>query len=250
MTERMPVLTALPAYRAAVAELPLTTRLTVDPRGAVVIVDGWRGAIDAASVGAVAVIIADPGSSGFGEQESLDLGVPVVVGRSRLRPDVAEDAVSGRRGAMPRAITVDSSASRPDAAAALRDAVGWARALAGGALELRAARATTRGATALLERDGIPCSIGIGFLADAGGMLRVTALGETVTDVTVDAAAGPASVETSTAAGLLRAPARSETAERLALRRAVAAVRNGTSSHDLDELFHDTDLAVRILASA
>ena len=74
------------------------------------------------------------------------------------------------------------------------------------------------------------------------------ALGEVITDVEVEGRAGR--LATASAAGRLVAPARFESSERLALRRALAAVAAHTTPTDLDDLAADTDLVERMPADS
>ena len=87
-----------------------------------------------------------------------------------------------------------------------------------------------------------------------GELLRVRALGETATDLEIDEAMGRWELATSTTAGRTIAPARFEEGERMALRRAVAAIASGaTRLPDLDELLHDATAAetlVRFVAAS
>ena len=78
-------------------------------------------------------------------------------------------------------------------------------------------------------------------------MLRVQALGETSTELEIDAPLGRAELATSTVGGRLVAPARFEAGERAALRRAVEAVAQGLPSADLEDLLHDAEAATAAL---
>ncbi len=79
------------------------------------------------------------------------------------------------------------------------------------------------------------------------GRIRVQALGEAITDVEVEGRA--ARLSTASAAGRLIAPIRFESPERLALRRAIAALESAAAPADLDELAADTELVERMLKS-
>src|SRR5687768_17419896 len=103
MTSAVGVLCDDLAYGAAVAELPLRTRLTGDAAGAIVVVPGggnWcDGVRSAAAAGALAVIVVHPGVLPSADIHGLYGGLggfPVVLQRSHFRPDAALDAAAGR----------------------------------------------------------------------------------------------------------------------------------------------------------
>jgi hypothetical protein len=260
---RQGIVTALPSYVAAVAELPLSAALAGDVDGAVVVVPGsgnwWQGMMAARHGGAAAVVIADPRvvphevlASG-----SWPGGIPVIVERPRLRPDVVADAVRARRGSPARIVTVECAAPSAGLDAAIRDGLGWVRSLAQGPLTLRSSVATEHGRVALLDSAGtagasIPATLAATTMAAAGpgaagGLLQVLALGEVRTDVTVDQPAGLTRLETSTEVGVLRAPERFESSARLALRRALEGCSTGEPTPDLDELLEDIRLMEALL---
>ena len=254
------VFAALPAYVAAAAELPLSAALTNDVRGAVAIVPGsgdwWQGMLAARAGGATAVVIADPEMLPREaiESHSWPPGIPVIVERPRLRPDVVADAVRARGGESARIVTVECAAPAACLDAVIRDGLGWARSLVQGSLTLRSGAAAARGRIALLDSAGpaggsIPTTLaGIAVAGlHPGGLLQLLALGEVRTEVTVDQPAGLTRLETSTEDGTLRAPERYESSARLALRRALAACSSGQSVTDLDELLEDAALTWALL---
>ncbi|MGF9647676.1 hypothetical protein AAIH32_06865 [Pseudarthrobacter oxydans] len=248
------VFTALPAYTAAVAELPVSAALAKDMRGAVVVVPGagnwWQGMLAARAGGASAVVLADPAvlPRGAVESERWPGDIPVIIERPRLRPDVVANAVRARRGSAARLVTVECAGPAAGLDGVILDGFGWARSLAGASLTLRAGIAAPQGRIALLDSEGAcsaPATLSataIGGLR-AGGLLQVLALGEVRTEVTVDQPAGLTRVETVTEEGTLRAPARYESSARLALRRAIDACLSNEPAADLEELLQDMALA-------
>jgi hypothetical protein len=240
------------AYRAAVAELPLSARLADAPSGAIVVVPGGPGWVDGASAavsaGAVAVLVA-----GVGFESSADLrrlaeaGIPIIIERPLLRTDAAADAVAARTAASsemsPRIIVAEAAASRARLAAAMQDAVGWLRILAGETPTLVAA---DQGLVLLEASAGISATLtSVATGRPGAGRIRVQALGEVITDVEVEGRA--TYVTTASAAGRLIAPQRFESSERLALRRALEAVAGHTVPADLDDLLADAALVERLL---
>lgn len=253
------VFTALPSYVAAVAELPLSAALTENLGGAVVVVPGsgdwWQGMLAARAGGALAVVIADPCvlPPEARESDPWQGGIPVIVDRPRLRPDVVADAVRARRSSPARMVTVECSAPAEALDAAICDGLGWARSLVQGPLTLRSSTATAHSRIALLDSGGsagesVPTTLATTTTTPAaaglraGGLLQVLALGEVRTEVTVDQPAGLMRLETSTEDGTLRAPERFESSSRLALRRALEACASGEPVADLEELLEDLAL--------
>jgi hypothetical protein len=254
------VFTGLPAYTAAVAELPVSAAITEDLRGAVAVVPGtgdwWRGMLAARAGGASAVVLADPAvlPPGVVESDRWPGGIPVIVERPRVRLDVVADAVEARRGSPARIITVECAAPAAGLGGLICDGFGWMRSLAGGALALHSSIATAHSRIALLgsgEYGGgtVPATLSATIIGGppAGALLQVLALGEVRTEVTVDQPAGVARVGTFTAEGALRAPERYESSTRLALRRAVAACLTGRPAADLEELLQDMALTRTLL---
>lgn len=263
MRQRRGVLTALPAYAAATAELPRTAAPADGIQGAVAVVPGsgdwWQGLLAARSGGAVAVVITDPGTLPWEALEARPWpgGIPVIVERPRIRSDVVADAIRARRGSPARIVTVECAAPAASLEGVIRDGFGWARSLGQGPLTLQAGSATTQGRIALLSSAGtagapVPTTLAATAAAagpHGGGLLQVLALGEVRTEITVDQPAGLMRLETSTEEGILRAPERYESSARLALRRALAACSSGEPVADLDELLEDISLAAALLRS-
>ncbi len=243
----------LGAYRAATAELPLRARPVTAAAGAIAVVDGssrwWTAARSAIADGAVGIVVARPERiPEEGTDELAASGVPVVVERPLVRPDMTD--LAGLAGRRPAVVAVECHARALPTA--LRDAVGWGRVTAGAALVLRQAASSATGRSlALLES---PAGLAVSLVAatqpgaPGGGRIRVTALGEVL--VEVDGDAGTLRVATADAEGRDVAPMRWESSERLALRRALEAVRTGSAPHDLAELAHDQGLALAIASSA
>lgn len=231
------VRTDLPVYRAAVAELAPRVR----PGGggdAIRVVEG-RGAWWERLVDAAAFVVDEPDPAPTDVHARLDaIGSPVAVVRRRVRPDVAADA--GAEPVVPRHVVIDAWGGRKDATALLRDAVGWARVLAGGSLSL-ADRADTSTATTLALRgpDGIGASVTRAIGGGGGGALVATALGPRRLEVRVDTASPLAEVAFDDENGRRIRPVRRESPERLALRRVLDAIDAGAVLRDLAELAAD-----------
>jgi len=237
MMTGLEVHTEAPAYRAAVAELAPRVR---PGRGAdaIRVVEGrgswWEGLVDAS---AFVVDEPDPASAEIHERLGA-LGVPVVIVRRRLRPDVVDDARA--ESVAPRHVVVDAWGGRTDATALLRDAVGWARVIAGGPLSVVARAETTSAATvALRAPNGVGASVTRAIGGGVGGALTVTALGARRVEVRVDSGSPLCEVAFDDDEGRRVRPARRESAERLALRRILDAVEAGTAVPDLAELAAD-----------
>lgn len=235
------VRTDLAAYRAAVAELAPRVR-TGDGAEAIRVVAGqgaWWDRLD----GAVAFVIDEPDPAPAVVHSRLEgLGVPVVVVRRRLRPDVVADAVADAAagGPPPRHVVVDAWGGRTDATALLRDAVGWARVLAGSALEVVAGADTAVAATlALRSSAGVGASVTRTVGGGVGGVLTATALAARRVTVRVDSASTLPEVVIDGDDGRGERPARRESPERLALRRILGAVDEGAVLSDLAELAAD-----------
>ncbi|MDN3496460.1 hypothetical protein QL996_11010 [Planococcus sp. APC 4015] len=234
-------------YRAAVAELPLRTRATGRAAGAIAVIPGAEGWVDAALVaartGAAAVVVADPVFTASAELYRLAdaPGIPLIVERPLLRADLVRIVIGTRADAPARVVVADAAAPRGRARHVARDAVGWLRVLCGDDLAV----VRESGGLALLEGPSdVPVTLSVAETTRPGrGWIRVQALGEVVTDMDVEG--DDARVSTSTSDGCLVSPRRYESSERLALRRAVEALQ-GTWPRDLDELSADTELVERL----
>ena len=254
----VPVFAELPAYQAAAAQLPRTVSLAVSVRGAVAVIPGvgpwWRKVLAARDAGAAAAVVADPLTVPWEAVEALDSppGIPVIVERPRLRPDVADDALSARAASPATMVSIECAAVSPHFEAVLRDAFGWARLFGGRPDEvprLSAATATGHGTMVLLDageppESGTPVAVLGNILqgGQAGSLLNVLVLGTTRTAITVDGAAGFTRVETAMGDGTLLAPTRFEASVRLALRRAAEACSSGRDTGDLPALLLDAQL--------
>ena len=255
------------AYRAAVAELPLRTRLGDQAAGAVVVVPGETGwvhrVVVAAEAGARAIVVADPEPAPVAELRQLAerIRVPLVVERPLLRADAALDATAARARAVgvarPRAIVLDGGAPAARLDVVARDAIGWGRVLAGHAPVLRSA---DRGLALLEAPDGIALALSVVATRRPGrGWIRAQVLGEILTAVDVEGRG--CRIAVSTAGGQMIAPTRFESSERLAVRRALEAVdafeavqagaADGADARpdDLSDLIADTESVEQILRS-
>lgn len=254
------VFTALPSYIAAVAELPVSAELTDCIRGAVVVMPGsgnwWQGLLEARAAGAAAVVVADPGilPREVLESDTWPGGIPVIVERPRLRPDVVADAVRARAGGPATIVTIECAAPVHALDAVVCDGFGWARSLTQGSLALRAGFASEQGRMALLDAPGADGGTSVSLMATAaggfqsgGGLLQALALGDVRTEVLVDQPAVLTRVEKSGNDGTLRAPERYEASARVALRRALRACSSGEPAADLDGLLEDMALTHALL---
>lgn len=262
----VPVWTHDTRYRVAVAELPLRTMRADGPAGAIVVVGGgagggaggsagWiAGARDAAAGGARGIVIAEPADAAASDVRALaaSLAVPLVVERTFLRADIAADAVAARSDGSgdtraPALVVVDGGAPAAALGVLTRDAVGWARTLAGGALTL----VGEEDGPVLLQTDARMCAALTVVATDrpGAGWLRASALGDPVVDVEIEGAA--MRTTRSDAAGRLILPPRWESSARAALRRVLDALEEpttGPAPDDLSMLADDSDLSRRILA--
>ncbi|PPF89605.1 hypothetical protein C5B96_01625 [Subtercola sp. Z020] len=255
------------AYRQALGGFARSATAVLTAHDSVAALSGegeWPTRVEeAARAGAVVAVVDDPAAV---SQEALDglgaLAMPIVLQRPRLRHDLAGAATSARGGSTVRAVVVECAGGEHERAGLLADAVGWAREFAGGELMLRSAEGTAGGLVCLLEGPGgLPVTVMFTGLdaPRAGGLVRVSVLGETRSEVSVDPVAGVADLDTVTAAGTLRAAPRHESSHRGALGRGIRAARAGDSGHDrpegqpldrphdLDNLRHDSALAAEIL---
>lgn len=236
----MPVWTDLAAYRAAVAELaPLVRLADADATGVLRIVDGrgaWWDRVERLT-DAAGVVVDEPQPAPAAAHERLRaLDVPIVVARRRLRADVVAALAP-----VPAAhIVIDAWGSPSEAAMLFRDAVGWARVLAGGPLEVLAHAATPSADTLALAAG----SVGVTVTRARGGsgvgdVLTATVLGPRRVEVRIDSAESTIQVAYDDAEGRRLMPPKREVAERVALRRLRDAIVAGARPGDLAELAHD-----------
>lgn len=238
------IVAELLAYRAAVAELPLNASLGTDPEGAVLVVPDLAAVRRAIERGAAAVVVADVARATSKEAEGLAASrVPIVLARPRLRADVA-DSVRAPADP-PRHIVADVVAAPRARTAAVADAVGWIRILAGGAPKARAADPT--GVAVIDGPRGEAIALTVAASADREARFRVEALGTARVMIAADDTRRDVDVTTTTFSGALRAPRRWETPERLALRRALDAL-GGEHVRDLADLAADLRVTEAILA--
>lgn len=258
-TRQAGICTELPGYRAAVAELPVSAALTRSSRGAVVVVAGtgrwWRQALAARAGGAAAIVIADPRNVPPEAQEALRAlkDIQVIVERPRLRPDLVADAARGRGGVPAGMVVVECAASAAELDGVITDGFAWARVFAGGPLSLLSGSATAHARVALLEpREGSGPAVTLAANLEAGqgrgGLLRILALGQVRSEVTIDQPAGLTRLETSTEEGTMLAPPRFESSARLALRRALDAGSSNEALSDLPDFLDDCTLAQDLAA--
>lgn len=248
----IPVLAPAGAFRAAVAELPLSARLGDRPSGAIVVVPGepgWVHRVRAAEeAGASAVVVADPEFAPAAELRLLSdgIGIPITIERPLLRVDAVADAQAGlepQGAGRSRSIVVDGAASALRLAAITRDAVGWGRVLAGQPPALVSA---DRGLALLDTGAGVAVALSVVSTRRPGrGWLRAQALGEVLIDAEVEGRS--CTVAVSTAAGRVILPTRFESSERLAVRRAVAALEADDRPADLADLLTDSEPVEEIL---
>jgi len=250
MTTR--VFSPVARYRAAIAELPATTSVADSPDGAIVVVDGagswWQEALRATDSGAVGVVVSAPGPAPTNALDRL-AGIPIVLERKLFRADVAGDALAAPVGD-PAAVVVECHAPRQALAAALRDALAWARLFARAPLALRTAEFSgARGVALLAAGDAASVSLVVGASAGAppAGRLRVTTLGETRAELEADDRDVRFAVTDASSRRV--SPTRFERPERLALRRLVAALEARETPSDLADYTRDSALAEAILHS-
>lgn len=253
MTSRVPVLSELLSYQAAIAELPLRTKQARDAAGAIVVVPGggnWcDGVRRAVAAGARAVIVSCPAVMPAAEIRGLhaDLGeLAVIVERALFRSDAASDVADGRAVTGPgvvRLVAIDGAALPAEVGTVLQDAIAWARVLTGGALAWHAAS----GDLALSNGSGagdVPFALNVVQIAAGGSWIRGHALGEVRSEL--EATTERTVVSTTGERGAVVAPARFETPQRLALRRAVDALEGENDPLDLAELAADAALAEQL----
>ena len=246
-------------YRAAVAELPTSARLSDHASEGVVVVPGdgpwWTSLVEAQAAGALSVVVSNPKRVPLAALEALagfleePVSVPVVVERPRLRADVVVNALDARAGSPASMVTVESAASAGEMEATLRDGLRWAVVLAGGPLSYCGGG----DGIFLLEAAGasgpVPVTVGVRLLTgDARDpLLRVMAVGEVRTEVECGRAGASIRLKTTTGHGTTLAPLRYETSARLALRRALDACSSGERLTELDHLLEDHRLVSTLL---
>ena len=246
-------------YRAAVAELPASARLSDHASDGVVVVPGdgpwWTSLVEAQAAGALAVVVSNPKSVSLAAFEALaafledPVSVPVVVERPTLRSDVVVNALDARAGSPASMVTVEGAASAGEMEATLRDGLRWAAVLAGGPLSYCGGG----DGIFLLEAAGasgpVPVTVGVRQLTgDARDpLLRVMAVGEVRTEVECGRAGASIRLKTTTGHGTTLAPLRYETSARLALRRALDACSSGERLTELDHLLEDHRLVSTLL---
>jgi hypothetical protein len=241
----------LERYRAAIAELAPRSHRAAPAGGVVRILDGtgdWCRRLEAARrEGAAAIVVDEPApASDLDHERIADLGIPVIVNRRRLRPDLVAHADSG---AAPRLVTADGFGPRSSWRSWARDVVGWARILAGSPLEPVVLRASVDVLLLALVTDaGVPATATCTLL-EHGSAVTIDAAGLDAhrVEVRIDDTAGISEVATVSEAGRLIAPTPFESSERLALRRAIDAFDRTTLPPDLADLRRD-DALVRSLS--
>ena len=259
----MRVFSSLPASRGAIAELPATVSAADSPEGAIVVLDGARGwwddAILAVAAGAAGVLVSGPSPAPSTALDRL-IGIPTVLVRPLLRPDVADDVIAAAKGAAGEitaaegaaaAVVVECHAPTPALPGALRDALGWARIFASAKLTLRMATFGGGRGLALLDAGGaasVSLILGASAGAPPAGRLRVTELGQTRRELEVDE--GDVRFSVTDASSRRLAPTRFERPERLALRRLAAALDARQLPEDLADYARDSALAEAILHAA
>ncbi|MGU3644285.1 hypothetical protein ACLBXX_04905 [Microbacterium sp. C23T] len=253
-----PVRTDLDAYRVAVAELPESAVASRDVEGALVVVPGadawWVAASDAIAAGAAAVVVAQPAVvpiEALDALASLAGATPVIVERPLLRADmVAAAGVSIEELPAPGALVVECHAPARTLGPALRDGIGWARVIVGAPLAPRTTESWGGRVLALFESEqGSAVSIVAAVQpgAPSPGRVRITSIAPTRVEVDADL---DTVVAITDAAGRGILPALFESSERVALRRAISAVRTAERPSDLAELRHDTALAAALRAAS
>ncbi|GAA2026404.1 hypothetical protein GCM10009819_06970 [Agromyces tropicus] len=259
MTARIPVVATTPAHRVAVAGLPERAVPSGRAAGAIVMVDGagawWDVAGEAIRDGARAVLVTEPDSTPPAPIARLrtGTGTPVLVHRGRLRRDLVDDALSARGGTAPRVTVAECRADRQRQPAVVRDAIGWVRELVGSPVGIAATEggpSSRRAVTALLSTDGrVTGTLSAIRTPGADDLLRVRGLGETTTEIELDGTLDRIELSTASVGGRLVAPTRFESGERVALRRALDAIAEGSSTSDLADLLHDSEAAAEVLSS-
>jgi hypothetical protein len=255
VTPRVPVRCGVLSYRAAVAELPLRTRQARDAPDAVAVIPGeaqWCDRVRrAAAAGARGVVVSRPAVVPAAEirELSAEIGeLPLIVERMLFRPDAAFDVAAGRAttgSSEVRLVAVDGAALAGEAGVVLRDAIAWARVLTGSPLAWDAASAGLAFSKGPQPGD-VPVALNVVEISAGGSWIRAHALGEVRSEL--EATADRTVVSTTRERGAMVAPARFESPQRLALRRALNALEGGDQPLDLTELAADVELAEQLTA--
>lgn len=254
MTTALPVAATSAKYEAAIAELSETTRPSISWKDAIVAVTArgawWDSVLDARRKGALAVVVADPKDVPPAAEAAITgAGVPILLERHRLRPDVLDDALGPRAGTVATLVTVECAAPSPSLESVLRDALRWAATLAGGPLRRVAGNSGLflLGAQALTGP--VAVTLRTRLLADTAlrPQFKVMALGEVRTEVEWGMIGDKVTVRTTTADGALLAPVRYESSARLTLRRTVETCRSRVGPDDVTMLLEDQQLAAELL---
>lgn len=254
MTTALPVAATSADYEAAIAELSGTTRPSTSRQDAVVALPGrgawWDSVLDAQRAGALVVVVADPQDVPPAAEAAIaGVGVPLLVERHRLRPDVLDDALVLRAGTVATLVTVECAAPSSSLESVLRDVVRWAATLAGGPLRCVAGNSGMFLLEARAPAGPVSVTLRTRLLADTAQrpQFKVMALGEVRTEVEWGVTGDKVTVTTTTADGELLAPVRYESSARLTLRRAVEASRSRIGPNDVELLLEDRELAVQLL---
>lgn len=243
----------LARYVVAARELPLSA-VRAPAASADIAVVGGRGwnAGSPRPAGQMLVVAGDLcGSPAEIARLRRETGERVILERGRLRPDLVADALgarAARTAAPPRLVIAECVAPAGNLPAAVRDALGWTRELAG-ALTLSHASVASGAVSALLAggAEGIPILLRASRADLPATVLRITAVGEVTTEVVLDEVGGQRTVTTVDRAGRSEAPVRFESVERVTLRRALDAWRSGEAIDDLADLAADAALASAVL---
>lgn len=242
------VATPLARYRVAAAELSARVDIRRDEAQLVAVAGDPHGLSEAeegVARGARVVIVdrprADPAALDR-MREWEERGVAVVLLRPALRADVAGDALPS---APPSDVVVQTQTSAGEMLDAVVDAVGWARVLRGGALVVRSVARAPGAVLADLAGSGAAASVVASERLGAAGARRLRAVAVGAHRVEVVSTDAVAVVTRSTAEGDLVLPRRWESGERLALRRALAALA-GEPVRDLDDWAGDLAVAAQI----
>ncbi len=241
-------------YIAAIAELPLSAYRSSRVAGSIVVLSGgvgWSNHLaGAVTDGALEIVVSDPHTDDADEIFAALASLPevsIVVDRPLLRSDLVDDVRQFGTSA-PILVQVECSGSGAEFATVARDALGWARVLAGGQPELTSSRSTPRGFSALLT---VPASVRspqiyVTVLATrrqgTAPWIRAVALGTERIEVTIDLARRSAIVARAAESGRTVQPTRWESAERVVLRRALDVP---VGRNEIAELLLDTCLVAR-----